>query len=65
MIRIDGEKGEEGESLRASLSSFTRTMRTWCFTPAKALILRREAPRRPARPGIQRLRRGASPRPKP
>ena len=35
---------------------------TWCFPPAKALILRRGAPRRPARPGIWRLRRGASPR---
>ena len=38
MIRIDGEKGEKGESLRASLSSFTRTMRTWCFTLANDVL---------------------------
>ena len=60
---IDGEKGEKGEF--AVNSSFTRTMRTWCFTPTKALSFRRGAPRRPARTGIRRLRRGASPPPKP
>ena len=38
---------------------------TWCFTPAKALIFRRGAPRRRGRPGTRRLRRGASPPPKP
>ena len=39
--------------------------RTWCFTPVKALILRCGAPRRRARSGIRRLRRGASPPSKP
>ena len=60
---FDGEKGEKGEF--AVNSSFTRTMRTWCFTPAKALIFRCGAPRRRGRPGIRRFRRGASPPPKP
>ena len=39
--------------------------RTWCLTPAKGLIFRLGAPRRRARPGIRRLRRGASPSSKP
>ena len=38
---------------------------TWCLTPAKGLIFRLGAPRRRARPGIRRLRRGASPSSKP
>ena len=38
---------------------------TWCFTLAKVLILRRRAPRRRARLGNRRLRRGASSSPKP
>ena len=38
---------------------------TWCFTPAKVLIPRRGAPRRPARTGIRWSRRGASSPPKP
>ena len=60
MIRIDGEKGEEGESLRASLSSFTRTMRTWCFTARNPLFLRRRAPRLSGPAGRRRAGRGAS-----
>ena len=39
--------------------------RTWCFTPAKALIFRLGAPRRRARPGIWWAGRGASPPSKP
>ena len=35
--------------------------RTWCFTPTKALILLRGAPRQPLRPGIWWAGRGASP----
>ena len=38
---------------------------TWCFTPAKALIFRRGAPRRPRPAGHRLVRRGASPPPKP
>lgn len=56
---IDDEKGEKGEF--AVNSSFTRTMRTWCFTPTKALILRRGAPRRPARPALFHARRTIGP----
>lgn len=36
-------------------------MPTWCFTLAKALILRRGAPRRPARPALFHARRTIGP----
>ncbi len=39
--------------------------RTWCFTPVKALILRREAPRRRGPAGVRWAGRGASPPPEP
>ena len=61
MIRIDGERGE----FAVNSSLCPHELDVVPPPPAKGLIFRREAPRRPRRSGVLQIRRGASPRPKP
>ena len=65
-----GRKKEESDARRALASvhhflPYAHTSLTWCFTLAKALIIRRGAPRRPRPAGHRLVRRGASPSSKP